>query len=46
MTTAAIIGAAVLLSATYIFEVRPALDEREIRREMSTRNAADDTRPA
>lgn len=31
----AIIGAAVLLSATYIFEVRPALDEREIRREMA-----------
>lgn len=34
MTTAIITGAA-FLSAVYVFEIHPALDEREIRREMS-----------
>lgn len=35
MTTVIIAGAAAFLSAVYVFEIRPALDEREIRREMS-----------
>ena len=35
-----IIGAVVFMSALYVFEIRPALDERAIRREMSIGNGA------
>ena len=48
MTAIIIAGAAVLLllSATYVFEIRPTLDEREIRCEMSIHNASTRTNPA
>lgn len=36
MTTAIIAGAAVFLAATYVFRVRPYLDERETMREFET----------
>ena len=31
----AIIGAALLLAATYVFDIRPWLDDREVTREMA-----------
>lgn len=37
---------AVVAAMTYAFRVRPALNEREIRREMSVSNASRDTSPA
>lgn len=50
MTQAIIMGAGafvtVVAALTYAFRVRPALDEREIRREMSVSNASRDTSPA